>query len=149
MKRPPRPPKQSIFAEGMWQHILWIGLLMAGVSLFAQGWAYFTGSAHWQSMVFTVLTLSQMGHVLAIRSERDSLISQGLFSNWPLLGAVMLTFCLQMAVLYIPVLQPIFKTEALSRNELVFCLALSSVVFLVVEVEKWMRRRGWLYRNCK
>lgn len=62
----------------------WIGLLMGGISLFAQGWAYFTGCAHWQSMVFTVLALSQMGHVLAIRSERESLFSQGLFSNMPL-----------------------------------------------------------------
>lgn len=141
MQRPPRPPQQSIFAEGMWQHILWVGLLMAGVSLFAQGWAYFAGSEHWQSMVFTVLTLSQMGHVLAIRSNRDSLFRQGLLSNLPLLGAVTLTFGLQMAVLYVPALQPIFKTEALSRDELIFCLALSSVVFLAVEIEKWFRRR--------
>jgi Ca2+-transporting ATPase len=50
-------------------------------------------------------------------------------------------------VLYVPALQPIFKTEALSRDELLFCLALSSIVFLVVEIEKWMRRRGWIYRN--
>jgi len=84
---------------------------------------------------------------LAIRSERDSIFSQGLFSNKPLLGAVLLTFGLQMAVLYVPILQPIFKTEALSRDELLFCLALSSVVFFVVEIEKWMRRCGWIYRN--
>jgi Ca2+-transporting ATPase len=84
--------------------------------------------------------------VLAIRSERDSLFRQGLFSNKPLLGATLLTFALQMAVLYTPALQPIFKTETLSLNELLFCLALSTVVFLVVEIEKWMRRRGWIYR---
>jgi Ca2+-transporting ATPase len=131
----------------MWQHILWIGLLMAGVSLFSQGWAYFTGSDHWQSMVFTVLTLSQMGHVLAVRSESESLFSQGIFSNLPLLAAVVLTFILQMAVLYLPILQPIFKTQALSLSELLLCLALSSIVFFAVELEKWMRRRGWLYRN--
>ena len=146
MERPPRPPQESIFAGGMWQHILWIGLLMGGVSLFAQGWAYHTGSAHWQSMVFTVLTLSQMGHVLAIRSERDSFFLQGPFSNLPLLGATMLTFALQMAVLYLPVLQPIFKTEALSLDELLLCLALSSIVFIAVEIEKWLRRRDWIYR---
>ena len=147
MQRPPRPPQESIFAQGMWQHILWIGLLMGGVSLFSQGWAYFTGSAHWQSMVFTVLTLSQMGHVLAIRSERESLFSQGLLSNKPLLGAVLFTFSLQMAVLYVPLLQPIFKTEALSFDELLFCLGLSTIVFFVVEIEKWMRRRCWIYRQ--
>ncbi len=147
MERPPRPPQESIFAGGMWQHILWIGLLMGGVSLFAQGWAYHTGSAHWQSMVFTVLTLSQMGHVLAIRSEQDSFFVQGPFSNLPLLGATLLTFGMQMAVLYVPVLQPIFKTEALRPDELILCLLLSSVVFVAVEIEKWLRRRGWIYRT--
>lgn len=149
MQRPPRPPKESIFAHGMWQHMLWIGLLMGGVSLFSQGWAYYTGDAHWQSMVFTVLALSQMGHVLAIRSEYQSFFRQGMFTNKPLLGAVLLTIALQMCVLYVPFLQVIFKTEALSVNELIFCLVLSSVVFWAVELEKWMRRRGWLYRELE
>ncbi len=141
MQRPPRPPRESIFDRGMWQHILWVGLLMAGVSLFAQAWAYRNDIAHWQSIVFTVLTLSQMGHVLAIRSERESLFQQGLLSNAPLLGAVSLTFFLQMAVLYLPVLNTIFKTTPLSVGELCFCLVLSSIVFFAVEVEKSMRRR--------
>jgi Ca2+-transporting ATPase len=88
-----------------------------------------------------------MGHVLAIRSERQSFFSQGLFSNKPLFAAVLLTIGLQMAVLYVPVLQPIFKTEALSPDELLFCLGLSTIVFFVVEIEKWMRRRGWIYRE--
>ncbi|QXP86405.1 cation-translocating P-type ATPase [Methylococcus capsulatus] len=147
MQRPPRPPQESIFAHGMWQHILWIGLLMGGVSLLSQAWAYHTGSAHWQSMVFTVLTLSQMGHVLAVRSERVSFFALGFFSNKPLLGAVLLTFLLQMAVLYIPALHPIFRTEALEPHELAACLVLSTLVFWAVELEKWMRRRGWIYRE--
>jgi len=141
MERPPRPPQESIFAHGMWQHILWVGLLMGGVSLFAQAWAYHTGSAHWQSMVFTVLTLSQMGHVLAIRSDSESFFRQGLFSNTPLLGATLFTFMLQMAVLFVPFLNPIFKTEPLSADELLFCLALSTIVFFAVEMEKFLYRR--------
>ncbi|MHB1061186.1 MAG: cation-translocating P-type ATPase [Thiobacillus sp.] len=145
MQRPPRPPKESIFAHGMWQHILWVGLLMGGVSLLTQAWTIHVGSAHWQSMVFTVLTLSQLGHVLAIRSERESLFSQGVLSNRLLVGALLLTFALQMAVLYVPWLNPIFKTEPLSLGELALCLALSSVVFFGVEIEKWLVRRGRLY----
>ncbi len=145
MQRPPRPPKESIFAHGMWQHILWVGLLMGGVSLLTQAWAIHTGSAHWQSMVFTVLTLSQMGHVLAIRSERESLFTQGVWSNRMLIGALLLTFALQMAVLYVPWLNPIFRTAPLSLGELAACMALSSVVFVGVEIEKVLVRRGWLY----
>jgi Ca2+-transporting ATPase len=147
MQRPPRPPQESIFARGMWQHMLWMGLLMGGVSLATQAWAIHDGSAHWQSMVFTVLTLSQLGHVLAIRSERESLFTQGVFSNPLLTVAVLLTFALQMAVLYVPWLNPIFRTEPLSLGELAACLALSSVVFVAVEIEKWLVRRGWLYNT--
>jgi len=82
-----------------------------------------------------------MGHVLAIRSDRESLFSQGLFSNMPLLGAFALTFALQMATIYAPVLNPIFKTEPLSMRELALTLAMSSVVFFAVEIEKFVRRR--------
>ncbi|MDA8127463.1 MAG: cation-translocating P-type ATPase [Betaproteobacteria bacterium] len=145
MRRPPRPPRESIFARGMWQHILWVGLLMGGVSLLTQAWAIHVGTAHWQSMVFTVLTLSQLGHVLAIRSERESLFTQGVLSNAALAGALLLTFFLQMAVLYVPWLNPVFKTAPLSLAELAACLALSSVVFAGVELEKALVRRGWLY----
>jgi P-type Ca2+ transporter type 2C len=146
MARPPRPPAESIFAHGMWQHMIWVGLTMAAVTLFTQAWAIHTGTAHWQTMVFTVLTLSQMGHVLAIRSERESLFRQGLLSNLSLLGAVVLTFMLQLATIYAPPLNSIFRTEALSMGELAACLALSSMVFFCVEIEKALVRRGLIYR---
>ena len=72
MRRPPRPPTESIFARGLWQHALWVGLLMAAVCLAllvgarAMGWP-------WQTMVFTTLALLQLGHALAVRSERELL----------------------------------------------------------------------------
>ncbi|MDD3845649.1 MAG: cation-translocating P-type ATPase [Syntrophorhabdaceae bacterium] len=140
MQRPPRHPKESVFAHGMTAHIIWVGLLMGFASIFTQAWSITTGHAHWQTMVFTVLCLSQMGHVLAIRSETESLFRQGLLSNKPLLGAILLTFVLQMATIYIPFLNPIFKTEPLSFTELMFTLVLSSVVFIAVEIEKTVRR---------
>jgi len=147
MQRPPRPPGESIFAHGLWQHAVWVGLLMGGVTLAVQAWSFSTGNAHWQTMAFTVLTLSQMGHVFSVRSERDSFFTQGPLSNKPLLGAVLLTFALQMATIYVPALRAIFKTQALSAAELGACLAASTVVFLGVEVEKWLTRRGWVGRE--
>ena len=144
MNRPPRHPKESIFAHGLGYHLFWVGLLMGSVSVFTQAWFMNAGGTHWQTMVFTVLSLSQMGHVLAIRSDRESLFKQGLFSNKPLLGAVLLTFVLQMATIYVPVLNPIFKTAPLTAGELAISLLLSSIVFMAVEIEKW-----WLGRNKK
>jgi Ca2+-transporting ATPase len=104
-----------------------------------QAWALRTGM-HWQTMVFTVLTLSQMAYVLAIRSERESLFTLGIGSNWPLAGAVLSTFVLQLAVIYVPPLQKVFRTEALAPGELALCLACAAVVFATVEAEKWLRR---------
>ena len=147
MRRLPRPPGESIFSHGMWQHMLWVGLLMGGVCLVTQAWTYHTGSAHWQTMVFTVLCLSQMGHVLAIRSEKESLFKIGILSNPLLLAAVALTFALQMATIYVPFLQPVFKTEALNADELILCIALSTIVFFAVEMEKWLIRKGLLYQD--
>ncbi|MRR06808.1 MAG: cation-translocating P-type ATPase [Deltaproteobacteria bacterium] len=141
MERPPRHPKESIFANALGIHIVWVGLLMGAVSLFTQAWSLKTGHAHWQTMVFTVLCLSQMGHVLAIRSARESLFSQGILSNRPLAGAFLLTFFLQMATIYLPQLNSVFKTEPLSFAELTLTLALSSVVFVAVEIEKFIKRR--------
>ncbi len=142
MKRPPRPPQEGVFSSGMWQHMLWVGLLMAAVCLTVQAYALHVGSAHWQTMVFTVLTLSQVGQVMALRSEDQSLFSIGLLTNKPLLGAVVLTFLLQMATIYVPYLNPIFKTTPLPPAELFFCLAASSVVFFAVETSKWVLRRA-------
>lgn len=135
MRRPPRPAQESLFASGMWQHMIWVGLLMAALTLMTQAWAYHTGSPHWQTMAFTVLTMTQLGHVLAIRSEKESLFKIGIFSNLPMAAAVGITFCLQMATIYVPALNPIFKTDPLSLQELALCLAVSGVTFVAVEIE--------------
>jgi Ca2+-transporting ATPase len=141
MKRPPRHPKESIFAHGLGYHAIWVGILMALVALSLQSWFLKADGAHWQTMVFTVLCLTQLGHVLAIRSESQSLFTMGFFSNKPLLGAVVLTFLLQMATIYIPFLNGIFKTQPLTAGELLIAVAASSIVFFAVEIEKMVKRR--------
>lgn len=141
MKRPPRKTDESLFSDGIGYHIAWVGLLMAGVTLGVQAWAIDDKDSHWQTMVFTVLSLSQLGHVLAIRSERQFLFSQGLFTNLPLLGAVLLTFLLQLGVIYLPFANDIFRTQPLSLTELLICIAASAVVFHAVELEKWIKKR--------
>jgi Ca2+-transporting ATPase len=141
MKRPPRHPKESIFAHGLGLHAIWVGILMGVIVLSIQAWSLANVDAHWQTMVFTVLCLTQLGHVLAIRSERQSLFTMGLFSNKPLLGAIVLTFLLQMAIIYIPAMNRIFKTEPLTAGELLIAVAASSIVFFAVELEKLIVRR--------
>ena len=140
MNRPPRPPQQSVFANGRGLHMIWVGIFMAGICLSAQGWAINNG-LHWQTIVFNVLCLSQMGHVLAIRSEKQSLFRLGLFTNKPLISAVLIAFLLQFVVTFTPVLQPIFHTEALSFSEFILVGFASSLVFFAVEIEKAISRK--------
>ena len=149
MQRPPRLPSESIFAHGMWQHIVWVGLTMGAVCLLLQAWSLGHSGAHWQTMVFTVLCLSQLGHALAIRSERDSTFRLGFWSNPILMATVLFTLGLQLATIYVPALNPVFKTAPLDWDELAICLLLSTVVFFAVEAEKWFVRRGLLYATGK
>ena len=141
MERPPRPPTESIFARGLWQHAVWVGLVMGGVTLATQAWAWSSGRHAWQSMTFTVLALLQLGHLLAIRSERDPSWT-GFFRNPALLGAVAFTIALQLAVLYVPTLNRVLSTVPLSGPELAFCFAVSTTGFLAVEIDKRLRRPG-------
>ncbi len=141
MQRPPRHPKESIFAHGLGFYSLWVGLLMAGIAIFTQALSIHVYGSHWQTMVFTVLCLSQLGNALAVRSDKESLFKIGALSNKPLLGALAVSFIFQMATIYVPSLNPIFKTESLSGNELFIALGLSSIVFFAVEAVKW-RQRG-------
>ena len=146
MQRPPRPPDEPILTQHMVRHLILIGSLMGAVALGA-GYFYWLGNptsthdASWGTIVFTVLTLSQMGHALAIRSSRDSLFRIGLLSNPSLLGAVILTLLLQLCAIYMPFFQRIFHTTALALPDLLICLLLSTVVFWAVELEKSIIRR--------
>jgi len=146
MQRPPRPPSESLFARGLWQHVVWVGLWIAGLSIFAQAYAIHFRSTHWQTIVFTVLTVAQMAHVMVVRSDTEPLWRMGLLSNGRLLGAVGITLGLQMAVIYWPPLHRVFETTSLSAGELLFALALCATVLVTVEIEKWLARRGWIYR---
>jgi Ca2+-transporting ATPase len=149
LKRMPRKTDESIFSGGVGIHILWVGLLMGAICIGTQGWAIQAGNDKWMTMVFTVLSISQMGHAMAIRSDWKSLFNQGILGNKQLVGAVLLTLSLQMAVIYIPFLQYIFRTQSLTGNELLTCIGLSCIVFGAVEAEKWVKRRSLNISNSK
>jgi Ca2+-transporting ATPase len=139
MNRPPRNPKENIFSGGMGWHILWVGLLMGIVTLTMQAFAIHQEDAHWQTMTFTVLCFSQLGHVMAIRSDHKSIFRTGIFSNVPMLVALLITVTLQLMVIYTPFFNEIFKTQPLTFKELAITLAVSSIVFWAVEVEKLIK----------
>lgn len=140
MQRPPKSPQEGIFTRSLVIHIIWVGFLLGAICIATQYIGLQMGSTKWQTMVFTVLSLSQMGHALAIRSATTSLFTQKLSSNKQLTAAVVLTLLLQLAVIYIPFLQSIFHTQSLSGQELLVCLGVSSLTFWFIELNKWRKR---------
>ncbi len=140
MNRLPRSATQNIFAGGMAVHILWVGFLIGATTLGMQAWGIYTGKTHWQTMAFSVLCFSQLGHAMAIRSEQESIFKIGVFSNKPMLLALLITVGLQLMVIYLPFLNQVFKTEPLTLIELAITIAVSSIVFWAVEIEKRVKR---------
>ena len=141
MQRSPFEPEESVFSRGIGAQILWIGALMGLVSIVVGFGSWLNDpDGPWRTMVFTTLVLSQMGNALATRSTRESIFTIGLFSNRLMVWAVLTTFVLQLLLIYLPPLQKVFSTEALNVQQLIICLIASAVVFVVLEIYKWVRR---------
>lgn len=136
MRRPPRPPGESLFARGLGWHVLWVGLLMAVATLGLFYWDRERGSSleHARTLAFFTLAGLQMAHVLAIRMERELVLGRNFFKNPRLLGAVGLTLATQLAVTYWPPLQRIFQTESLPFVDLDLSLAVCVGLFLIVQM---------------
>jgi len=154
MRRKPRRVTDNIFGEGLGLHVIWVGVLMAVVTLGVGLWysrmhqwdlSVAADVAYFRTMIFTILAGLQMAHVLAIRSYSQSLFTMGLRSNWPLTGAVAMTLGLQAALIYTPFLQNFFQTVPLSAHDLGVCFVLSTTVFWAVELEKMLIR--WKMRK--
>ena len=114
---------------------------MGALCLGIQGWAVHENNDHWQTLVFTTLCFCQMAHVLAIKTEDSFLYREGFFNNMFLLGSVLLTFLLQMAIIYLPSLNAVFSTQPLTLKELLLCIGAGVIVFHAVELEKFIRHR--------
>ena len=140
MRRQPRPRGESLFARGLWQHIVWVGLFMAATVLTLETVARDAGWP-WQTMVFTTLALQQLAHSLAVRSERRSFFVLSIRTNPWLYISVAVTLAVQVLVVYLGPLQRIFHTRSLSVGQLVIVLLASSSVLFAVEVEKGLQRR--------
>lgn len=134
MERPPRAPGESVFANGRGVHMFWVGLLMACLVLAAQAYAI-KNAMPWQTIVFNVLTFSQMGHLLAVRSSQ-CFLSSGILSNVRLMASVFFILFLQAVITYNPYLQKVFHLEPLRLPEFLFVGIISSFVFFAVEIEK-------------
>jgi len=133
---------------------MWIGIAVQAVvgtvavlAAFVYGLGHFAGlpgdatliSA--QTMAFIVLNCAELIVVYAFRSERFSAFNIGLFSNRAMVGATSLSFLLLLAVVYVPVLDPIFYTTNLPLREWLIMAPLMFLPFIAAEATKFYWRR--------
>lgn len=115
MKRPPRPPKENLFAGGLITRIVLTGTILALTAILVQWWVAKQGYdiKTQQTAVFTTLCFVQLANALSVRSFYTTLFSRTLFSNTGMWAAILLTVTLQLLIIYVPYLHPVFKTTAL------------------------------------
>ena len=153
MKAKPRDPRESFFAGGAGMRALIGGSLIGTLTLAAFYWGlyehgYSMGSleipdtvlTYARTMAFVVLAASQLFYSLSMRSATKSIFQVGLFTNKPLIGAILIGLFLQLVVISVPFLARAFKVQNLSAFDwgLVFGFAL--VPLTVNELIKvWLR----------
>jgi P-type Ca2+ transporter type 2C len=139
MQRPPRPYGEGVFASGRALFMMVVGLL-SGLASLAFLFFAVRHDLPWQTMLFTSLVLGRMAVALGVRSGSESFFRTGVSGNMALLGAIILTCALQFLIVYVPVMQPVFKTQQLSVQELGITILLSFVPLLIIEAVKLTRR---------
>jgi len=144
MKRPPRPSSQSVVTRQMAMLMLAQGGFIALCSLAAFSFVLFIedeGLPRARTAAFVVLACSQLFHALNCRSQTDSLFKIGILTNIKLVLAAVVSFLLQMAVVYVPFFQVIFKTESLRVIDWIMVVALSSLPLWAMELIKVINKK--------
>ncbi len=144
MQQPPRKTEARLLERGRLWAIAGEGLLLAGIALSAFSLSLFI----WQqpidqarTVTFTVMVAAQLVHAFNCRSNRWSLFHVGVTSNRALLWAVGVSVALQVGILTIPVMEPIFKVASLPIEDWELMVAMAMLPLAIVEGFKWVRRR--------
>ena len=150
MKKHPRPLKEGIFANGLGMKIASRGLLI-GLMTLAVFYATLVDTNNLkeaQTMAFATLVLAQLIHVFACRSIDRSIWRRDLFHNAWLIAAVISSFLMLLAVIYIPSLQSIFRTLPLTLIDWVVVFIASLIPTFAFEI-RYLPRSLRRYRTAR
>jgi Ca2+-transporting ATPase len=147
MRGPPRSQKSRVISKTMWASIVIVGVIMAAGTLFVVDWSLpggliaGKGTLHYaQTMAFTTLVLAQLFNVFNARSDETSAFHSLLTNTWVWL-AILLSLLLQVAVVYLPLLESAFRTVPLRITDWLLCLGVASMVLWGRELMKLAMRR--------
>jgi Ca2+-transporting ATPase len=144
MSRPPRAPDEPVVTRGRAMLMVAQGAFIAFCSLLAFIFVLYVekeGLGRARTAAFVVLACSQLFHAFNCRSMTESIFKIGVFTNSSLVLATFVSFLLQMAVVYVPPLRMVFKTEILGLFDWVLVVLISSFPLWAMEafkaVGKW------------
>ncbi|MGB9939225.1 calcium-transporting P-type ATPase, PMR1-type [Methanosarcina sp.] len=143
MTQKPRKSKEGLVSKRMLIASLGLGLLIAVQSLGVLYWALNNGVSlpKIQTLIFTLVVISLMFNAFNWRSERYSIFSLGIFTNRSLIYAVLSTIILQLAAIYIPIMQTAFRTVPLSLSDWAMIIPLASTTLIAMEFTKYLEWR--------
>ncbi len=148
MKRPPRPTDEGIVTKQRAFLMLAQGAFIAFCSLLAFTLVLFIEKESIErarTAAFIVLSCSQLFHSFNCRNMSESLFKIGVFTNKKLILANVISFFLQIVVVYSPFLQGIFKTQNLTLLDWLLVIAISSFPLWAMEIVKMVKRQGkWI-----
>jgi P-type Ca2+ transporter type 2C len=148
MDRPPRKPDEPVITGARAWLIGLQGVLIAACSLGAFLFVLLyeqEGIDRARTAALATLACSQLFHAFNCRSMKESLFKLKIFSNPQLVYATSLSFVLQMAIIYVPFLQPVFKTQAMSGIDLAMIIVFSSLPLWIMELVKALNRKFKFY----
>jgi len=147
MLHPPRRLTDRVIDREMWIGIIFVGFVMAIVTLAALDLSLPGGLlggsgdiVEARTMAFTTLVLAQLFNCFNARSDRKSAF-RNLFTNKWLWGAIFLSFALQVMVVQVPFFNDLFGTVPLNAESWLICVVLASFVLWSYEAKKFVQRR--------
>lgn len=147
LRRPPRPPKEGILTNLMIQRTFLMGTIMAigTVFIFISNLNSGVPLEQARTVALTTMVFFQFYQALNCRSETLSIFKMNPMANPFLFLSMIAAFFAHLAVLYVPVLQWVFRTVPLTATEWVSIGAITITIVIAVETDKWIRRR-WLLK---
>ncbi len=141
MTRPPRKNGDALYKR-LFPFLVGYPLLMIASTLLVFVWKLNTGGPlKAATMAFLMVVMFELFQAYAARSVRYPSLKVGLFQNKYLMLATLASFILTLVVIYVPSLQVVFETTALTLREFVIVAAISSLGFFYLELHKWWRSR--------
>ncbi|MFP5287094.1 MAG: cation-translocating P-type ATPase, partial [Thermoanaerobaculia bacterium] len=145
MQRPPRDPHTGIFTRPVVILMLIGGVWSALVNLGLFTWALRSGRSQEEAMAMTFLSLVGIQFVKAYnyRSDHRSALSRPFANRWLNL-AILWELGLLALIVAVPFLRGIFlEGFRLTAVDLALVVGISLTALPVIELGKWMVRRGW------